>query len=595
MSAEEPRPSAATIGARVAALRATFVALGVDGVIVPHEDAYQSETLPPSEERLAHVTGFTGSAGRAIILGDAALFLTDGRYTLQASQQVPDLFTVLSDEASAKAWMAEHLAGRTLGVDPNLHTRADLERLATRAAGLALVRLDRNPVDAIWSDRPPAPRGAVRAHPERLAGRSAAQKVEDLRATLDPEADALYVADSDTVSWLLNWRGTDVAHTPLVLSRAFVPRDGAVSVFVDPGKVPDALRDAADGLLSLVPADDHLAHLAALSAGRRVLADPARASDAALAAIAASGTLVARGDPSVRLKAIKNAAEVEGMRAAHRRDGLALLRFLAWFEDRAVGADELSLVERLAELRKDVGALGPSFDTIAGAGPNGAIVHYRADGESNRAIAAGDPVLVDSGAQYEDGTTDVTRTLVAGGGAGSEAFRLQYTRVLRGHIAIARQLFPEGTSGAELDPLARAALWSAGSDYKHGTGHGIGAALAVHEAGAGLSKRSRDPLEAGMIVSNEPGDYRPGEFGIRIENLYLVRERRVPPGGTLPMHAFEALTLAPIDTRPVVPALMRPEEIAWLDAYHARVHGALAADLSASERAFLAERTRPMT
>lgn len=577
---------------RLKNLRSTFDALGVDGIVVPHEDAYQSEYLPPSEERLAYVTGFTGSAGRAFILRDAAMFLTDGRYTLQAGNQVPDAFHIASDEASAKTWAREHLANRRVGIDPHLHSRADLERLTGWAEGLTLVPLERNPVDPIWQDRPAPPRGRVRAHPESLAGRSPAEKLAAIREAM--QGDALFLADSDAVSWLLNWRGADVAHTPLVLSRAFIPREGEATIFVDPQKVPNDLAGALSGFATLASPDELLARLSALSADKRVQADPARTSDAVLRAIEAGGMLLTETDPVQRLKAIKTEAEIAGMRAAHQRDGLAVVRFLAWCEDNAAGATEIALVERLEAFRRDMGATDVSFDTIAGSGPNGAIVHYRVDRSTDRAIAHGDPVLIDSGAQFQDGTTDITRTFVAGGSAGDDAFRIQYTRVLKGHIAVSQQRFPEGAMGAELDPFARRALWQAGYDFKHGTGHGIGAALAVHEGPASISRRGRVPLEAGMILSNEPGDYRAGAFGIRIENAVLVRPARVPPGGDIPVHHFEALTLAPIDTRPIVPTLMTADEIGWLDSYHARVRGALAGDLDPPERGWLEARTRPI-
>lgn len=574
---------------RLAALRETFAGLHVDGVVVPHEDEYQSESVPPAADRLRALTGFTGSAGRAIVLSDRALFATDGRYTLQAAKQVDgEAFTIVSTPHEAKSWMAEHVAGRRLGVDPMLHSRADLKRL--EEAGATVVRLAANPVDAIWTDRPAKKAGQARAHPAQVAGRSAADKLGDVREAFAGDADALFIAASDTVSWLFNWRGDDVAHTPLVLSRAFVPSQGPVTVFAD----PEAVAGVAAGLnhVEIVPPSEMIAALTRLSEGLTVRADPAHTPDAALGAIDASGTLNEGADPSARLKAIKNPAEIAGMRAAHHRDGLAMVRFLAWFDDHAVGLTEIDLVERLEAERVAVGALDGSFDTIAGSGPNGAIVHYRVDRASNRTVEAGDPVLLDSGAQYPNGTTDITRTMVAG--SPSEAFRRQYTLVLKGHIAIARQRFPERTMGSELDGLARAALWQAGHDYLHGTGHGVGAHLSVHEGPAGISKRSREPLAPGMILSNEPGDYHEGAYGIRIENLVLVREPAIPPGGTVPMLSFETITLCPIDTRLVLPGLLSGAEVGWLDCYHARVYGALVGHLDAAERRWLAARTRPL-
>lgn len=589
-SFEPPSTSQDDIRARVAALRGRLAALGVDGVVVPHEDEYGSEYLPPSEERLAFITGFTGSAGRAIVLAETALFATDGRYTLQSETQVPgDLFHRVSEEKAARAWEEAHLPGVRLGVDPRLHTRADLKRM-TEIEGLTIVRLDAHPVDAVWTDRPAPPRGRVKAHPIALAGQSAAEKLAALRAAT--KGDAVLVTASDAVSWLFNWRGADVAHTPLVLSRAFVPKEGEAVVFVDPEKLPNDLAGELAGLARVAAPDSFLATVEALAAGQRVVADPARAPEAALAAIESRGTLVEAADPTMRLKAMKNAAEIAGVRAAHVRDGVAVTKFLRWFDDHAVGATEIALAEHLEAIRREAGALDLSFDTIAGSGPNGAIVHYHVDRSTDRRVEAGDPVLLDSGAQYADGTTDVTRTMVAG--AATDDFRIQFTRVLKGNIALARQRFPEGAMGAELDPLARAALWRAGHDYAHGTGHGIGAYLSVHEGPQGISKRGREPLATGMLVSNEPGDYRAGQWGIRIETVLLVREPRIPPGGIKPMHWFETVTLVPIDTRLVVPTLLSPEEIGWLDGYHARVHGALVGDLDAAERQWLAERCRPI-
>lgn len=570
--------------ARVAALRGRFDALGVDGILVPHEDEYQSELVPPSADRLAFLTGFTGSAGRAIVLRESALFATDGRYTLQAGTQVNgEIFAVLSTDAMVREWLGANLTGVRLGIDPMLHTAAGLKPYTD--AGATLVFLAENPVDAIWQERPAARRGAVRTHPITFAGESAADKLAALREAIT--TDALFIAASDGVSWLMNWRGTDVAHTPLVLSRAFVPKEGPVTVFCDPEPL-----GALGATVDVVHPRDMAACLAGLAAGKRVTADPARTPEGILAVLREAGTLVEGTDPTQRMKAIKNAAEIEGMRACHRRDGLALTRFLCWLDSHAVGRTEIDLVEALEAQRRAVGALDASFDTILGSGPHGAIVHYRVDRASSRTIEAGDPVLIDSGAQYEDGTTDVTRTVVAG--MPDDDFRIQFTRVLKGHIAIATQRFPVGASGAELDTLARAALWQAGFDFRHGTGHGVGAALGVHEGPQGISKRSREPLAAGMIVSNEPGVYREGAYGIRIENLCLVTEARVPPGGEEAMHGFETLTLAPIDTRLVEPRLLSAAQIGWLDAYHARVRGTLSADLDGAERNWLEARCRPL-
>ncbi|MEM8855109.1 MAG: aminopeptidase P family N-terminal domain-containing protein, partial [Pseudomonadota bacterium] len=419
---DPPQANAGDVSARVAALRDTFAALQIDGVLVPHEDAYQSEYLPPSEERLAFITGFTGSAGRAIILGETALFATDGRYSLQAASQVPgDLFAIVSDEEDAKAWMKAHLGkGVRLGIDPQLHSRAAIKRLKASAPGVEWVRLASHPVDAVWPDRPAPPKAPIRLHDETLAGRTAEEKLALLREAMTE--DAAFIAASDSVSWLLNWRGDDVDHTPLVLCRAFVPKSGKITVFVDDEKRTNAVVNALEPLGETTAASLYLERLADLSSGLSVQADPQLTSDAALTAIEAGGTLVEKADPSLRLKAIKTDAEIAGTRAAHLRDGRAVTRFLAWFEDHAVGASEIDLVRQLEAFRREEGAVDVSFPTIAGAGPNGAIVHYRVDEASNRTVAANDPVLIDSGAQYVDGTTDITRTLVAGDP--SEDFRI---------------------------------------------------------------------------------------------------------------------------------------------------------------------------
>lgn len=583
----ESASAGGTAAARMAALRARFADLEVDGVLVPHEDEYQSEYVPPWSDRLAFLTGFTGSAGRAVVLADSALFATDGRYTLQAADQVDGtLFTIVSTEDAAKAWREAHLAGKCLGIDPMLHTAASLKPYAE--AGATLVPLSANPVDPIWNHRPPVARGPARAHPAQYAGRTHEEKLADLRETM--KTDALFIAASDSVSWLMNWRGADVSHTPLVLSRAFVPKDGPITIFCEPD-ILGPLGPLGEGR-AIVPPGEMLPHLATLAKGRTVSADPARTPEAILAVLRNAGTLVEAPDPSQRMKAIKNAAEIAGMRDCHHRDGIAVTQFLAWLDTHAVGATEIDIVERLEAFRRAQGATDASFDTIAGSGPNGAIVHYRVDRSTNRTIEANEPVLIDSGAQYPDGTTDITRTIVAG--TPSEEFRIHFTLVLKGHIRVAMQRFPVGTMGAELDPLARAALWQAGFDYLHGTGHGVGAALGVHEGPQNISKRGREPLAPGMIVSNEPGVYHTGRYGIRIENLCLVTEPRVPPGGERPSLSFETLTLAPIDTRLVMPSLLSPAETAWLDTYHARVQGALVGDLDPQERAWLTERCRPL-
>jgi len=575
---------------RVARLRETFGGLGIDGVLLPREDVYLGEEIPPSEARLFHMTGFSGSSGRAVILAEKALFATDGRYTLQAAAQVPaDVFEIVDTDTAAQAWHATHCAGMRLGYASLLHTRAGIAALQKRVPGLTLVPLSPHPVDPLWENRPTPPAGAIRAHPPALAGRTPAGKVAAVRAAF--YEDACLIASAASASWLLNWRGSNVAHTPLAHARAFVPKDGPITVFVDAGTLSDEARGALDGLATVRPVADYPGALTALSAGKTVRVDPSGVADGAISAIAEGGAANEDKDPSIRLRAIKNPAEIAGMRSAHVRDGVAMVRFLASLDADAVGTTEIDLCRRLEALRVEAGAVDIAFPTICGAGPNGAIVHYRVDRTTNRTIGRNEAILIDSGGQYPDGTTDITRTVCAG--VPSHALATAFTRVLRGHIAIARQRFPVGASGAELDTLARAALWQAGFDYAHGTGHGVGAALAVHEGPVAISKRNREPLAPGMILSNEPAVYT-ADFGVRIENLLLVREPTAPPGGDTAMLSFEPITLCPIDTRLVLPHLMTPVEIAWLDAYHARVHGALADALDPAGRAWLAARCRPL-
>ncbi len=575
------------IAERVAALRALFDDLAVDAIIIPHEDAYQSEYVPASEDRLGFICGFTGSAGRAIITRDTALFATDGRYTLQAAAEVPgDTFTIVSTASAAEDWRKAHLAGLRVGADLSLHSRADAKRMADAAKDISIVPLATHPVDDIWPDRPALPTPPVRAHPLEFAGWDTAEKIAALREDL--AADAVFISAADAASWLLNWRGSTVAHTPIALARVFLPKAGKATVFVDPATVPADLANALDPIADMVSPSDLIETLERLSEGLTVQADPAQASEAALLAIERGGALKEAADPATALKACKVPAEIAGMRAAHERDAVAMVRFLTWFDENAAGSTEIQLAETLEGFRRQASSIDISFDTISGSGPNGAIVHYRVNETTNRTVNDGDVVLIDSGGQYPDGTTDITRTMCAG--TPSEECRRAFTRVLKGHIAVARQRFPEGTSGAELDPLARAALWQMGADFAHGTGHGVGAALSVHEGPVGISKRSRAPLKAGMILSNEPGYYVRGEYGIRIENLVLVEPAEKRPGEDKAMLSLETITLVPIDTRLVEPSLLTPEERAWLDSYHARVHGALVGSLSAREREWLEAR-----
>src|SRR6266566_1773960 len=583
----------AQIAARVAALRAELARRGLDGFVLPRTDRQQNETVPPSEERLKWLTGFSGSAGIAIVLADRAALFVDGRYTLQVRDQVDTSIFAIEHliDSSPHVWLENNLEpGAKLGYDPWLHTRAGAEKLAkaAAAAGAGLEPAEPNPIDGIWTDRPPPPLGPLVLHDLRFAGESAAAKLARVQAEIAKvKADALVVSDAQAVAWAFNIRGADVAHTPLPLAFAILPREGRPSLYVDGRKLGNEVRHEAA----------FAKELAALgSAQQKVHVDDATAADALAKIVTESGGKILRGaDPIALMKAVKNPVEIDGARAAHRRDGAALARFLAWFDREAPDGKltEIDTVAALETFRRETGVLKDvSFPTIAGAGPNGAIVHYRVTRASNRRILPGELFLVDSGAQYGDGTTDVTRTITVG--TPSEAMRENFTRVLKGHIALSRALFPDGTTGAQLDSFARQYLWAAGLDFDHGTGHGVGSHLSVHEGPARISKLGTTALQRGMILSNEPGYYQPGAYGIRIENLVLAVEAPAPAGAEKPLNAFETLTLAPIDRRGIEPRLLTGEEIAWLDAYHARVAATLGPLVDAETRAWLDEATRPL-
>jgi len=599
----EDRAERAASGPRVAALRTELARRGLTGFIVPRSDRHQNEYVPASEQRLAWLTGFTGSAGVAIVLMQRALLFVDGRYTLQAREQVDtSLFAIehLVDTPPDR-WIEENLAiGDRLGYDPWLHTVEGAERLgkACAAAGVTLVAVEPDLIDAIWADRPAPPLGAVTVHDVRFAGEAAEDKLARIRAEVAKlRADALVVSDPHAVAWAFNIRGADVAHTPLPLAFAIVPQAGRPSLYVDGRKLSNDVRNRLEVLADVREPSDFVGALGALGRQKQtVRLDQATAADALARLITSHGGKVTRAPcPIALMKAVKNEVEIAGARAAQLRDGAAVTRFLAWF-DREAPRGKLTEIEAVAALesfRRDTGLLKDiSFPTIAGAGPDGAIVHYRVTTQSNRVVAPGELFLIDSGGQYEDGTTDVTRTI--GVGEPTAEMRDRFTRVLKGHIAIARAIFPEGTTGAQLDSLARQFLWSQGLDFDHGTGHGVGSYLSVHEGPARISKLGTTALKAGMILSNEPGYYKTGAYGIRIENLVLVIGAAAVPGAEKPLYAFETLTLAPIDRRLIVAEMLTPDETAWLDGYHARVFEALSPLLDADSCAWLTAATRPV-
>jgi len=590
---------------RLADLRAELKRRKLDGFIVPHADEHMGEYLPMRAERLRWLTGFAGSAGLAVVLADSAAVFVDGRYTLQVKNEVHlDLFTPIHiADKTPPDWISETLPkGAVLGYDPWLLTEASVKRYrqAAERAGGSLLAVDRNPVDDVWRDQPAAPMGVVVPHDLAYAGQSA----EDKRATVGEMlakggTAAAVLTMPDSIAWLLNIRGGDVPHTPLPLSFAIVRQDGSVDLFIDPRKLAPGVAQHLGNGVAIQPPSDFGAALEALGAGGAMIrAEEASAASYVFDRLKAGGAVVVNGaDPCALPKACKNEVEIEGTRHAHTRDGAAVTRFLAWLSARAPqgGLTEIEAAEKLRALRFENDLIRDlSFRTISGSGPNGAIVHYSVSEETDRELGTGELYLVDSGAQYLDGTTDITRTVALG--EPTAEMRDRFTRVLKGHIAIASARFPKGTNGAQLDTLARAALWQAGLDFDHGTGHGVGSYLSVHEGPQRISKAGDGvPLQPGMIVSNEPGYYKTGAFGIRIENLVTVVPCPAIEGGERPLFAFETLTLAPIDRALVDLSLLGPAETEWLDGYHARVRDVLTPLVDGRTAAWLADVTRPLS
>ena len=565
-------------GARLDAVRGALAEAGVGGLLVPRADAHQGETVAPHDERLAWLTGFTGSAGIAIILPDRAGLFVDGRYLVQARLQVDaGLFEIVPVHVTPPAeWLPGALSGgERIGYDPWLHGRAEIDkiRVAAEAKGAALVALPRNPLDAVWTDQPPPPAGAVRVHPVSIAGEDAAAKRARIGAEVAAQGcKAAVLSMPDSLCWLLNVRGSDLARSPVAQGFGVLHDDGRVDLCMDPDKLGGDVRAHLGNEVAVHPPEALPELVGGL--GGPVLLDETSCPLWFAERLEAAGTRLVWGrDPCLLPKARKNAAELGGMRAAHGRDGAVMARFLHWLDTAAAAGEtltEIDIAARLEAMRAATGKLHDlSFDTIAGIGPNAALPHYRVNRGSNRTLRPGDLVLVDSGGQYEDGTTDITRT-VATGPVTDEQRRL-FTLVLKGMIAISRIRWPAGMRGRDLDPMARSSLWRAGFDYDHGTGHGVGACLNVHEGPASLSRRGEAVLEPGMILSNEPGYYREGAWGIRSENLLGVSEPSVPEGGDRPMLGWETLTWCPIDRRLIAPELLDADERGWLDGYHADV------------------------
>ena len=596
----DDQSDAATCAPRLAALRAELARRGLDGFIVPRSDEHQGEYVPERSERLAWLTAFTGSAGAAVVLTDKAAVFVDGRYTLQVQQQTD---TKLFDPRDlvgegVGAWLESNAQnGAKIGYDPWLHSAGSLDALRASAgnAGATLVACQTNPIDAVWPDQPAPPLTKAVPHALNLAGESAESKRMRIAEEVKKQgADACVLTLPDSICWLLNIRGGDVPHTPFALAFAILNGDGSTDLFMDQRKSSPELVQHLGNAVRLREPKEFVPALDALK-GKTVGVDPTMGASAIFDRLAAAGAKIKRmADPCQLPKACKNPVEIEGARKAHIRDGAALSRFLAWIAREAPNGHltEIEAAEALEGFRIATGALSDlSFDSISGAAPHAAIPHYRVNRSSNRKINRNEIFLIDSGGQYPDGTTDVTRTMIVG--EPTAEMRDRFTRVLKGHIALATMRFPEGTTGAALDAFARKSLWDAGLDYDHGTGHGVGSYLSVHEGPQNISKKHiTQTLKPGMICSNEPGYYKASEYGIRIENLIVVSEPEPIPGGDRKMMRFETITLAPIDLELVEPSLLTTDERNWLNAYHARVRETLSPSLDAETNVWLMKATR---
>lgn len=591
----DSRTKKSTVAPRLKALRAAIAEAGLDGFLVPRADAHRGEQVPPGEARLAYLTSFTGSAGIAAIgLRKATLFV-DSRYTLQAPAETnTSLVKVIeTTQGGMPAEIGDVVPkGGKLGYDPWLHTPGEIKDLTAKLAGHATLVATDNLVDRIWTDRPGAPVSLVEFLGHNRAGRTAAEKLADLQKTLAAEnVDATVLTLPESICWLFNMRGRDVPNTPFVLGFAIVPKKGKPTLYLNKKKINPEVRKGLEGVAGVADAGTMSAALRKLGAAdKRVLLDPATCPVAIVDTIkgVSDAVIVEKRDPILLPKARKNEVEISGMKEAQRIDGAAMAKFLCWFDAEAPKGklDEIGIVTALEAFRRESDSLADvSFDTISGAGPNGAIVHYRVNSQTNRTLKPGELMLVDSGGQYLMGTTDITRTMATGKVTAEQKDR--FTRVLKGMIAISMVKFPKGTSGAQIDVLARQFLWQAGITYNHGTGHGVGHFLSVHEGPAGISSRYPTPLEAGMILSNEPGYYKPDAYGIRIENLVLTVESSFP--GYL---EFETLTLTPIDLRLVDEKLLTEAERDWLNAYHKRVFKEIGPQVKGEVKAWLKEATR---
>ncbi len=562
---------------RLAEIRTALTTLKLDGLLLPRADEYQNENLPPSAARMEWLTGFTGSWGFVAVLKDKAAAFVDGRYTIQAAQQIDaSLFEIVCTvDISIEDWLVANVSqGAKLGYDPWLFTKEGLAKIRSALAPLnvELVSLDKNPIDSAWSNRPSPPLSPVKIHDVKYTGASVSDKLQQIRSSLSKAgATHLVITQTDNLAWTFNIRGADIENTPLSFGFAVISADQA-QIFMDPRKVSDSVRQSLSKDAAFEPIEDFQTALKTLRTDAKVIIDPKASVVAIRDSVKSSGaSLLEIADPVTMAKAQKNATELQGARDAHRRDGAAMVNFLHWFEKTDPSTlSEIDLDEALYRFRKATGALQDvSFESIVGSGPNGAIAHYRVSHQSSRKLDQNNLIVVDSGGQYLDGTTDITRTLVVG--TPTHAMKTNFTRVLQGMIAITLARFPKGTSGVQLDILARQAFWQAGLDYDHGTGHGVGSYLGVHEGPSRISKIPSPPLLSGMILSNEPGYYEEHGYGIRIENLVIVKEPEIPAGGTRPMHSFETLTLCPIALNAIDASMLSVVERNWLNIYHARV------------------------
>ena len=598
----EPVSDRTFAGKHLPLLRAEMKKQNLDGFIVPHDDEYQNEYIPAYAERLMWATGFSGSAGAALILTDKAMMFTDGRYTLQVRNQADSAFFDYIDitETAPDAWLAENaVKGWRIGYDPMLHTSANVARLkdAAKRTGFTLVAVSENPIDAAWKDQPAAPVSPVRPHDLKFAGKSSAEKRREIAAAVAKAgADTALITAPPSIAWLFNVRGGDVSRSPLPLSRALLNKDGSATLFVAPEKIGNDLPGFLGDDVDVRAESDVPAALEKLGKqGAKVAVDPALAPSKYADDLKTAGAVIIdMTDPCALPRAAKNETEIDGARTAHIRDGAAVTQFLHWLDTIAQSGDidEITAARKLEEFRAQSDALRDlSFDTISGAGSNGAICHYKVSTDSNIKLDRGTLYLVDSGGQYQDGTTDITRTVPVGDV--TDEMRDRFTRVLKGHIALATMKFPAGTTGHQLDMVARKPLWDVGLDYDHGTGHGVGSFLGVHEGPQRIAKApNSQALKPGMILSNEPGFYKAGEFGIRIENLIVVTQPKPVPGGEREMMEFETITLAPINLDLVMVGLLTAEERDWPNAYHARVRKALSSLVPAEIKDWFENATR---